>query len=304
MNLILKRYLALIFVLGLMLISLGGCKNELQLKLNKDTITATKNGRATIEGKVSGRGTLRINGKKAKQQPNKKGKFKINYHLLQTFKQEKVKITYQDDKDTKNKVKKSVTVKANAQAIKSKKKADKIEEARLKKEREERLKQEEEERKAEEKRLAEEQKKEEEEQRRLAEEASKAEASKKKAGYTFNVAGTGDEEGTHVITDDEAGAYTIECYYVPMRAGFHDNPGFEDYSDLTGYITVFSDNQDYDMTMDSEQAKYDYQLTSPEYVDDVHAGYDPTIPTKIITSNLDAGNQIQVLNCSAKFTKK
>lgn len=265
-------------VLGLVFVSFGlllsGCGNKLSINVDEKQIEAASDGSATITGKVEGEGTLFVDDKKYTKQPSKDGKFEIEYKVSDVTMGDHIEIEYIDAKDNSNKVTSEIDIEPNAEAL-------------------EKFRQE----------KAEEEAKQAEEAKKKQEEAEKQkqaeEAKMKKTGYTFEVSGDQNNEGKHVISKYEAGTYTIECTFVPKRDDFEQ---YYDYSDLTGYITVFTDDGKYDSAMDADKAIYDLQLTSPQYLSDVRSHYDPMIETKTESVTLSEGNQVLALNCTIKVT--
>ncbi len=107
--------------LGLaLLLMLSGCgfNNDLTLKFDHASFEADSSGIATISGNVEGEGQLYINGKKTKNQPNKKGNFTIKYKLENQYLEKKIKIKYIDTDDKKNQISKQIVVEPNKKTVK------------------------------------------------------------------------------------------------------------------------------------------------------------------------------------------
>lgn len=121
----------------------------------------------------------------------------------------------------------------------------------------------------------------------------------KATGYTFDLSGTADKEGSHTVTADEAGEYQVECFDVPIPENFYEYP---DYEDLMAFITVFPDNGNYDMTFDSDKAIYDEQLCTAGNISELHKNGIETAHYSTIM-DLQKGNKIMVLNGSVRLTK-
>lgn len=262
-----KRSGFMILVIVTVSLILVGCgsSNDLSIKVDKDKIEANENGNAIIDGKVEGDGTLFVNSEKIDEQPSENGNFKVDYKLNNPSDEESISLEYIDDKDNSNSVSTTVVIEAN-HVVLEKKRQEETEQAAK------------------------------EEKKRLAEDAKM-----KKTGYSFEIKGDENNEGKHIVTKYEAGIYTIECTFVPMRKDFEL---YKDYSDLTGYITVFPDVGEYDMAMDADKGLYDFQLTSELYLNDVQEKYEPSIETKVTDVELQEGNEIRVLNCTIKIVKQ
>lgn len=130
----------------------------------------------------------------------------------------------------------------------------------------------------------------------------------KPSGYKFNVIGTCNEEGKHIITAEETGKYDIECYDVDVPARFYSEL-YSDYQNLSCFVTIFPDNKNYDSIMDGDKAVYDKQLTSPLYISELYAHKVKPINGNEFTYTggeleLKEGYQIMVLGGSVKFTKQ
>ncbi|WP_338954955.1 PASTA domain-containing protein [Lactococcus petauri] len=129
----------------------------------------------------------------------------------------------------------------------------------------------------------------------------------KPVGFKIDLKGTADQEAIHIINAEEAGNYDVECYDVPMPEDFYSS-AYPDYQDLSCFITIFPDSNKYDMTMDSDKAIYDKQLTSPMYISELHDNDIKPLDGGGFTYTgsdieLKEGYQIMVLNGSVKFTK-
>lgn len=130
----------------------------------------------------------------------------------------------------------------------------------------------------------------------------------KPSGFIIDLQGTADQEATHTVSAEEAGNYDLECYDVPMPDDFYSSD-YPDYQDLSCFISIFPDSNKYDMTMDSDKAVYDKQLTSPMYISKLHENDVKPLNGGGFTYSasdieLKEGYQIMVLNGSVKFTKK
>lgn len=122
----------------------------------------------------------------------------------------------------------------------------------------------------------------------------------KQSGYKFNVTGTGNEEGKHIVTSDEAGEYQVECFDVPVSEKFYEYPDSED---LMAFVTVFPDDGNYDIAMDADKAIYNDELCTAANICEFHK-YGIKTAHYSTTMDLQKGNKIMVLNGSVKFTKK
>ncbi|GKQ43036.1 hypothetical protein RD055328_09590 [Companilactobacillus sp. RD055328] len=119
-------------------IILKGCffRNDISLKLDSTKVETDKNGVAYIKGEVKGKGELELGLDKAKQQPDKKGRFKVKYKLPKDSYKEEVTVYYSYKSDS---VSKDVTIIFNKKEYK---KIIKQKEEKQKKEEEERKKRE------------------------------------------------------------------------------------------------------------------------------------------------------------------
>lgn len=119
-NLFKKTWFKVILLSSVLLLALSGCgkDNTLSFSLDHAKVEAQSTGNAKIKGKVAGKGKLYINRKVSKNQPNKKGRFTINYTLPNKYQQKTLKLSYRDEKDKENKIVKKVIIQPNQKKYK------------------------------------------------------------------------------------------------------------------------------------------------------------------------------------------